>query len=106
MLKASEQYYAAHGEPLFSSHMLDLSEEPLEENIQICVEYMERMGKMDMLLEMELGITGGEEDGVDNEDVDPADLYSKPEEIWCAHTPAPKSPTDVVFIFEHVPASV
>merc|ERR1719502_1366856 len=70
MLAASERYYASHGEPLFSSHMIDLSEEPLEENIEICVEYMERMSKMDMLLEMELGITGGEEDGVNNEDVD------------------------------------
>jgi len=82
MLSASERYYAAHGEPLFSSHMLDLSEEPLEENIEICVEYMERMSKMDMLLEMELGITGGEEDGVDNEDANPEDLYTKPEEVW------------------------
>jgi len=82
MMSASERYYAAHGEPLFSSHMLDLSEEPLEENIDICVEYMQRMAKMDMLLEMELGITGGEEDGVDNSDVKPEDLYTKPEEIW------------------------
>jgi fructose-bisphosphate aldolase class II len=82
MLAASERYFAAHGEPLFSSHMLDLSEEPIEENIQTCVEYMERMAKMDMLLEMELGITGGEEDGVDNSDVKPEDLYTKPEEIW------------------------
>jgi len=62
--------------------MLDLSEEPLEENIEICVDYMERMAKMDMLLEMELGITGGEEDGVDNEDANPEDLYTKPEEVW------------------------
>jgi len=82
MLAASERYYAAHGEPLFSSHMLDLSEEPMDENIEICVEYMERMAKMDMLLEMELGITGGEEDGVDNEDCNPEDLYTKPEEVW------------------------
>mmetsp|Transcript_7208 Transcript_7208/g.21213 ORF Transcript_7208/g.21213 Transcript_7208/m.21213 type:complete len:454 (+) Transcript_7208:73-1434(+) len=82
MLAESEAHYAAHGEPLFSSHMLDLSEEPLEENIAICVEYMQRMAKLDMLLEMELGITGGEEDGVDNEDANPEDLYSKPEEIW------------------------
>ena len=67
VLSASERYYAAHGEPLFSSHMIDLSEEPIEENIEICVEYMKRMAKMDMLLEMELGITGGEEDGVNNE---------------------------------------
>ena len=67
MLVESEKHYAAYGEPLFSSHMLDLSEEPLEENIEICVEYMQRMAKVDMLLEMELGITGGEEDGVNNE---------------------------------------
>jgi len=82
MLAASERYFAVNGEPLFSSHMLDLSEEPLEENIEICVQYMERMAKMDMLLEMELGITGGEEDGVDNTDVKPEDLYTKPEEVW------------------------
>ena len=74
LLTASEKYFEAHGEPLFSSHMLDLSEEPLEENIEICVDYMERMAKMNMLLEMELGITGGEEDGVNNEDVNPEDL--------------------------------
>jgi len=82
MLVESEKYYAAYGEPLFSSHMLDLSEEPLEENIEICVEYMQRMAKVDMLLEMELGITGGEEDGVDNENANPEDLYTKPEEVW------------------------
>merc|ERR1719453_1146809 len=82
MLAASERYYQLHGEPLFSSHMLDLSEEPMDENIEICVEYMKRMAKMDMLLEMELGITGGEEDGVDNEDANPEDLYTKPEEVW------------------------
>merc|ERR1719387_1475948 len=82
MLAASERYYEAHGEPLFSSHMIDLSEEPMDENIAICVEYMERMAKVDMLLEMELGITGGEEDGVDNEDANPEDLYTKPEEVW------------------------
>jgi fructose-bisphosphate aldolase class II len=82
MLAASERYYELHGEPLFSSHMLDLSEEPLEENIEICVDYMKRMAKLDMLLEMELGITGGEEDGVDNEDANPEDLYTKPEEVW------------------------
>jgi fructose-bisphosphate aldolase class II len=81
MLAASERYYAAHGEPLFSSHMLDFSEEPLDENIELCAQYMERMAKVDMLLEMELGITGGEEDGVNNEDVKPEDLYSKPEEV-------------------------
>ena len=77
LLAASERYHAKHGEPLFSSHMLDLSEEPLDENIEICVDYMKRMAKMDMLLEMELGITGGEEDGVDNTDVKQEDLYTK-----------------------------
>ena len=71
-----------HGEPLFSSHMLDLSEEPLEENIAICKGYMERMAKMGMTLEMELGITGGEEDGVDNTGVDSSKLYTQPEEVW------------------------
>jgi len=82
MLVASERYFETHGEPLFSSHMIDLSEEPLEENIEICKSYLERMSKMGMLLEMELGITGGEEDGVDNEDVAQEELYSTPEEIW------------------------
>jgi len=82
MLEADERYFALHGEPLFSSHMIDLSEEPLEENIELCVKYLERMAKMNCALEMELGITGGEEDGVNNEDVNPEDLYSKPEEIW------------------------
>jgi len=82
MLEESEAYYQAFGEPLFSSHMLDLSEEPLEETIEICVQYMHRMARMDMLLEMELGITGGEEDGVDNENANPEDLYTKPEEVW------------------------
>lgn len=82
MLEADEAFFKAHGEPLFSSHMLDLSEEPLEENIAICKKYMERMAKIDMLLEMELGITGGEEDGVDNSDVDSSRLYTQPEEVW------------------------
>jgi len=82
MLSASERYYETHGEPLFSSHMIDLSEEPMEENIGICVYYLTRMTKMGMLLEMELGITGGEEDGVNNEDVNPEDLYTKPEEVY------------------------
>ncbi len=62
--------------------MLDLSEDPLEENIATCVEYLERMSKSNLLLEMELGITGGEEDGVNNEDVAPEDLYTKPEEVY------------------------
>eukprot|EP00622_Pseudochattonella_farcimen_P001060 FR735665.1.p1 GENE.FR735665.1~~FR735665.1.p1 ORF type:complete len:225 (+),score=40.65 FR735665.1:196-870(+) len=66
----------------FSSHVLDLSEEPLEENIDICYDYLARMSKVDLLLEMELGITGGEEDGVDNTDVDSSKLYTQPEEVW------------------------
>jgi len=82
LIHASERYYKDHGEPLFSSHMIDLSEEPIEENIEICKDYLERMSKIGLLLEMELGITGGEEDGVNNEDVAKEDLYSKPEEIY------------------------
>jgi len=82
LVSASERYYEKHGEPLFSSHMIDLSEEPIEENIEICKDYLERMAKIGILLEMELGITGGEEDGVNNEDVPLEDLYSKPEEIY------------------------
>merc|ERR1712023_625865 len=78
----NEKYFEKHGEPLFSSHMLDLSEEPLEENIAICKDYLERMAKVNLLLEMELGITGGEEDGVDNSDVDSSKLYTQPEEVW------------------------
>jgi fructose-bisphosphate aldolase class II len=82
MLDADERYFELYGEPLFSSHMIDLSEEPLEENIETCKQYLERMAKINCGLEMELGITGGEEDGVNNEDVDQEDLYSKPDEIW------------------------
>lgn len=82
LLDASERYFISHGEPLFSSHMIDLSEEPIEINIDTCKTYLEKMRKIDISLEMELGITGGEEDGVDNTDVAPEDLYSKPEEIW------------------------
>jgi fructose-bisphosphate aldolase class II len=85
LLAANEEYYQQHGEPLFSSHMLDLSEEPLEENIAICKQYMERMAKMDILLEFELGVTGGEEDGVDNTDVDSSRLYTQPEEVYYAY---------------------
>mmetsp|Transcript_20470 Transcript_20470/g.25299 ORF Transcript_20470/g.25299 Transcript_20470/m.25299 type:complete len:403 (-) Transcript_20470:173-1381(-) len=85
LMEANEEYYAEHGEPLFSSHMLDLSEESLEENIGICKKYMERMAKMDMLLEFELGVTGGEEDGVDNTDVDSSRLYTQPEEVYYAY---------------------
>ncbi|KAF9361785.1 Fructose-bisphosphate aldolase 1 [Mortierella sp. AD094] len=81
MLAADEKYFAEHGEPLFSSHMLDLSEESKEENIEICVKYLERMAKINCHLEMEIGITGGEEDGVDNTDVDNASLYTQPQDI-------------------------
>jgi fructose-bisphosphate aldolase class II len=85
LLDAGEQHYNETGKPLFSSHMLDLSEEPLEENIEICKQYLERMSKIGMTLEIELGITGGEEDGVDNSDVDNALLYTQPEEVAYAY---------------------
>ncbi|AFD07367.1 class II fructose-bisphosphate aldolase [Solitalea canadensis] len=86
MLVAGEKFYAQHGKPLFSSHMIDLSEEPLHENIEICKTYLERMSKMGMTLEIELGVTGGEEDGVDNSDVDSSKLYTQPEEVDFAYT--------------------
>ncbi|OQX28601.1 MAG: class II fructose-bisphosphate aldolase [Spirochaeta sp. LUC14_002_19_P3] len=86
MLDAGEKYYKANGRPLYSSHMIDLSEEPLEENIRTTSGYLKRTSAMKMYLEMELGITGGEEDGVDNTDRDSADLYSKPEEIDYSYT--------------------
>ena len=85
LLDASEDFYKVHGKSLYSSHMIDLSEEPLEENIDICKRYLERMSKMDMTLEIELGITGGEEDGVDNSDVDSSKLYTQPEEVAYAY---------------------
>ena len=85
LLDAGEKYFAETGKPLFSSHMLDLSEEPLQENIAICKEYLARMSKIGMTLEIELGITGGEEDGVDNSDVDNALLYTQPEEVCYAY---------------------
>ena len=85
LLDASEEYYKDKGKSLFSSHMIDLSEEPIEENIEICKAYLERMDKMDMTLEIELGITGGEEDGVDNSDVDDSKLYTQPEEVAYAY---------------------
>jgi fructose-bisphosphate aldolase class II len=86
MLEADEAYYSQYGEPLFSSHMLDLSEEPDEENIQICVEYFKRMKPMKIWLEMEIGITGGEEDGVNNENADQEKLYTSPEQVWAVYT--------------------
>jgi fructose-bisphosphate aldolase, class II len=85
LLAAGEEHFASTGEPLFSSHMLDLSEEALADNIDLCVQYLTRMSKMGMTLEIELGITGGEEDGVDNSDADQNDLYSKPEEVAYAY---------------------
>lgn len=85
LLDAGEKFYKEHGKPLFSSHMLDLSEEPLEENIDICKKYLERMSKIGMTLEIELGVTGGEEDGVDNTDIDNSLLYTQPEEVAYAY---------------------
>ena len=88
LLTHGERFYELHNKPLFSSHMLDLSEEPLEENIEVCGEYLKRMAKMGMTIEIELGVTGGEEDGVDNSDVDSSRLYTQPE--------------DVAYAFEHL----
>ena len=85
LLDAGEKYYKETGAPLYSSHMIDLSEEPIEENIEICKKYLERMAKIGMTLEIELGITGGEEDGVDNSDVDSSKLYTQPEEVAYAY---------------------
>jgi fructose-bisphosphate aldolase class II len=85
LLDASEQFFKETGKPLYSSHMIDLSEEPIEENIEICKEYLTRMSKMGMTLEIELGITGGEEDGVDNTDVDSSKLYTQPAEVAYAY---------------------
>ena len=81
LLDAGEKHFAATGKPLFSSHMLDLSEESLKENIEICGEYLKRMSKMGMTLEIELGVTGGEEDGVDNSGMDHSLLYTQPEDV-------------------------
>jgi fructose-bisphosphate aldolase class II len=85
LLDASEAHFKVHGVPLFSSHMIDLSEEPIEENIATCKNYLERMSKMGMTLEIELGVTGGEEDGVDNTEIDNALLYTQPEEVAYAY---------------------
>jgi len=82
MLAADEEYFKANGEPLFSSHMLDLSEEPDEENISICAEYLKKMAPMKLILEMEIGITGGVEDGVDNSSAASDKLYSTPEDVY------------------------
>ncbi len=85
LLDAGEAYFKTHGKPLFSSHMLDLSEEPLHENVEICKRYLERMSKLGMTLELELGVTGGEEDGVDNTGVSSSRLYTQPEDVAYAY---------------------
>jgi fructose-bisphosphate aldolase, class II len=85
LLDEGEKHFAATGKPLFSSHMLDLSEEPLAENIETCKRYLERMSRIGMSLEIELGITGGEEDGVDNTGVDNSKLYTQPEDVAYAY---------------------
>jgi len=92
LVKENQGYFDVHGEPLFSSHMLDLSEEPLEENIGICKTYLEKFAKMGILLEFELGVTGGEEDGVDNTDIDASRLYTQPEEVFYAYEELSKVP--------------
>lgn len=86
LLDAGEKHFAATGKPLFSSHMIDLSEESLHENIEICSKYLARMAKMDMTTEIELGCTGGEEDGVDNSHMDASALYTQPEDVDYAYT--------------------
>ena len=86
LLTASEKHFDQTGKPLFSSHMLDLSEEPIEENMEISCRYFERMAKMGMTIEIELGVTGGEEDGVDNSGVDDSKLYTQPSEVAYAYT--------------------
>jgi fructose-bisphosphate aldolase class II len=85
LLDAGEAFYKANGKPLYSSHMIDLSDEPLEQNIKTCKKYLDRMSKIDMTLEIELGVTGGEEDGVDHSDIDSARLYTQPEEVAYAY---------------------
>ena len=85
LMDANEAYFKQYGKSLYSSHMLDLSEESIEENMEISAKYFERMAKMDMTLEIELGITGGEEDGVDNSGVDSSKLYTQPDEVAYAY---------------------
>jgi len=86
LLDEGEKHFAKTGKPLFSSHMLDLSEEPIEENIEICKKYLARMAKIGMTLEIELGVTGGEEDGVDNTGIDSSKLYTQPEHVAYAYS--------------------
>ena len=85
LITEGEKYFDKNKKPLFSSHMLDLSEEPIEENLEISKQYFERMNKMGMTIEIELGITGGEEDGVDNSEIDASKLYTQPEEVNYAY---------------------
>ena len=85
LLLASEEHFKTHGTPLYSSHMIDLSDEPIIDNIETCKLYLERMSKIGMTLEIELGVTGGEEDGVDNTDIDSSKLYTQPEEVAYAY---------------------
>jgi fructose-bisphosphate aldolase, class II len=85
LLDAGEKFYKANGKPLFSSHMLDLSEEPLKNNIETCKKYLERMSRIGMTLEIELGVTGGEEDGIDHSGVDSSRLYTQPEDVAYAY---------------------
>ncbi|MFT5167302.1 MAG: fructose-bisphosphate aldolase class II [Saprospiraceae bacterium] len=85
LLDAGERFFESRGYPLYSSHMLDLSEEPIEENIEVCAKYFERMNKIGMTIEIELGVTGGEEDGVDNTEVDSSRLYTQPDEVAYAY---------------------
>jgi len=85
MLKAGEKFFAEHGKPLFSSHMLDLSEETLEENIKISKTFLERMSKIGMFIEIELGVTGGEEDGIYHSAIDNPKLYTQPEHVAYAY---------------------
>ncbi len=81
LLDAGEKFHQREGKSLYSSHMLDLSEEPIEDNLSTCREYFVRMNELDMTVEIELGVTGGEEDGVDNTDIDTARLYTQPDEV-------------------------
>ena len=86
LLDHGKEHYKKNGYPLFSSHMIDLSEEPIEENIATCKEYLKIMTELDMTLEIELGVTGGEEDGVDNTDIDSSKLYTQPDEVAYAYS--------------------
>ena len=85
LIEANKEYKEKHGKALFSSHMLDLSEEPLEENIATCKEYLKKLSELDIMLEIELGVTGGEEDGVDNTGIDNSKLYTQPEDVAYAY---------------------